>query len=109
MMSKKEHNGNESCEQGEVRGDLGSHYRFTFHGYNLDPFAIAKVYGMKSFALMTVLKKVLVAGERGHKDYLTDLRDCICALEREIEMINEVIEEEDEEENRRFNERNRNR
>ena len=82
--------------------DQGAHYRFGYkvkltekdieNGYvviKLDPFRIAKIYNMTSFALMTVLKKILCAGSRGYKDYRQDLNDCICALDREIEMLEE--------------------
>jgi hypothetical protein len=69
--------------------DAGKHYRFSYKGINLDPFRIAAIYNMKSFAMMTILKKVLCAGNRGHKDYKQDLKDIICAAQRELEMLNE--------------------
>ena len=82
--------------------DPGQHYRFTYKvpvtiddaerglvEVKLDPFRIAAIYGMTSFALMTVLKKILCAGSRGHKDYKQDVQDSINALQREIEMIEE--------------------
>ena len=72
-----------------MNDDPGKHYRFEFHGHQLDPFAIAKVYGMTDFALMTILKKCLCAGERGHKDKIQDLKDIIAASERAIELENE--------------------
>ena len=83
--------------------DQGQHYRFsaTFPVFEsdfmrgrltvqLDPFKIAEVYGMTDFALMTILKKTLCAGNRGHKNLETDLRDIICAAERRLEMIEET-------------------
>ena len=82
--------------------DPGQHYRFKYRvkvttddaerGFidiKLDPFRISDIYKMSSFALKTVLKKILCAGNRGHKDYTQDLKDCICALQRELEMIAE--------------------
>ena len=69
--------------------DTGKHYRFKYKGIKLDPFRIAKIYGMESFALMTVLKKILCAGNRGNKDYKADIIDCITALKRELELIEE--------------------
>jgi len=69
--------------------DPGKHYRFEYKEINLDPFRIAKIYNMQSFALMTILKKCLCAGNRGHKDYKQDLLDIISAAEREIEIIEE--------------------
>lgn len=69
--------------------DAGKHYRYSYKGINLDPFRIAIIYEMKSFAMMTILKKCLCAGNRGHKDYKQDLRDIICAAERELEIVEE--------------------
>ena len=69
--------------------DHGKHYRYEHKGVKLDPFRIAKIYGMQSFAMMTILKKCLCAGDRGHKDYRQDLNDIICAAQRELEMLDE--------------------
>ena len=82
--------------------DEGEHYRFGIVlmvteedlargtiSINLDPFRIAQIYNMEDFALQTILKKTLVAGNRGHKDMAQDLRDVICAAERKLEMIEE--------------------
>ena len=71
--------------------DPGKHYRFSYKGSNIDPYRIASIYKMQSFAMMTVLKKCLCAGNRGHKDYKQDLLDIISACEREIEMIEEDL------------------
>ena len=72
-----------------MKEDQGLHYRYVYKKINLDPFRIAMIYGMTSFALMTVLKKILCAGMRGSKDYKQDIKDCITALERELELIKE--------------------
>ena len=82
--------------------DEGEHYRFGveiaiseedaargFVDINLDPFRIAAIYHMEDFALKTILKKTLVAGNRGHKDISQDLKDIICAAQRKLEMIEE--------------------
>lgn len=69
--------------------DPGKHYRFMYKGLKLDPFRIAQIYGMTSFAMMTILKKCLCAGNRGHKDYRQDLNDIICAAQRELELLDE--------------------
>jgi len=69
--------------------DPGAHYRFMYKGIKLDPFRIARVYRMKSFAMMTILKKCLCAGDRGHKDYKQDLLDIISACNRELEILEE--------------------
>lgn len=85
-----------------MKEDTGAHYRFEhkvnltqkdiengFVVVKLDPFRIARIYKMTSFALMTILKKCLCAGNRGHKDYREDLKDIINAADREIEIIKE--------------------
>lgn len=69
--------------------DPGKHYRFTYKGIKLDPYRIAKIFGMTSPILFTVLKKILVCGNRGYKDYRQDVQDCINALTRELEMLDE--------------------
>lgn len=82
--------------------DQGAHYRYSLTvrlqdsdiksgtiTVKLDPFRVAAIYKMNSFALKTVLKKILCAGNRGHKDYKQDIKDCITALERELQMIEE--------------------
>ena len=82
--------------------DEGEHYRFSLEiqltkqeaeekivEIRLDPFRVAQIYGMEDFALQTILKKTLVAGNRGHKDLAQDLKDIICAAQRKLEMIEE--------------------
>lgn len=76
----------------ETKKDPGAHYRYTFYEHKLDPFLIAKIYKMDDFALMTILKKCLCAGNRGHKDKVQDLKDIISAAERGIEIELELKE-----------------
>lgn len=52
----------------------------------LDPAFIATVYKLSPM-MFTVLKKILVAGERGNKSYIQDIEDSIGALEREKELV----------------------
>lgn len=73
--------------------DPGAHYRYTYKGIKLDPFRIAKIYGMTDFALQTILKKVLKCGERGQKNKRQDLLDIISAAQRAIELIDEDSDE----------------
>lgn len=82
--------------------DTGTHYRFSYivpvtsadfaRGtitINLDPFRIAAIYGMKSFAAQTILKKVLCTGNRGHNSTKEDIDDIICACRRWLQMLEE--------------------
>jgi hypothetical protein len=85
----------------ENKIDPGAHYRFNYraklsesdikNGYidiQLDPARVAKAWDMKSFMLMTVLKKLARAG-KSHNSYEEDLVDCQDALRRELEIIKE--------------------
>jgi len=82
--------------------DHGAHYRYVYRvklteqnikdGFvdvKLDPFRISLIYEMSCFAMQTILKKCLKAGERGHKDLKQDLLDIINAANRKLEMIEE--------------------
>lgn len=68
--------------------DAGSHYRKFYKGIQLDPFRLQKIYNLDAAGL-TIIKKALAAGKRGHKDAIQDYNDIINAAERAIEMINE--------------------
>lgn len=82
--------------------DTGTHYRFSYTvpiapadlargtiTINLDPFRIAAIYGMQSFAAQTILKKVLCTGSRGHNSTKEDIDDIICACRRWLQMLEE--------------------
>ncbi len=69
--------------------DPGKHYRYIYKGIKLDPFRICQIYEVYDFALQTIIKKALKAGERGHKDMRQDLRDIINSAQRKLEMMNE--------------------
>ena len=53
---------------------------------DVDVYDVIRAYAVVSGPLQHALKKVLAAGQRGHKDTLQDLRDIIASVEREIEM-----------------------
>jgi len=72
--------------------DAGKHYRFNYKGIKLDPFRLAKIFNLDA-AQLTILKKTLVTGKRGHKDTIQDYKDIIGAAERAIEMIQEDQQE----------------
>lgn len=55
----------------------------------VDVYDVIKAFNVTSGPLQHALKKVLCAGERGHKDLLEDLNDIIASVEREIEMVKE--------------------
>ncbi|HBD6162622.1 TPA: hypothetical protein KKN35_000560 [Shigella sonnei] len=55
----------------------------------VDVYDVIKAFNVTSGPMQHALKKVLCAGERGHKDLLQDLNDIIASVEREIEMVKE--------------------
>lgn len=55
----------------------------------VDVYDVIKAFNVTSGPMQHALKKVLCAGERGHKDLLEDLNDIIVCVEREIEMVKE--------------------
>lgn len=86
----------------QVVKDPGGHYRKEYkktitkediaRGYvvlKLDPARICQIYSVLSMCLQFVVKKSLVAGNRGHKSKKQDLLDIINAAERELEMMDE--------------------
>jgi hypothetical protein len=85
-----------------MQNDTGKHYRFEHTvklssknieegkvTIKLDPYRITQIYDMGDFALQTILKKTLCAGNRGYKDLRKDLEDIITAAQRKLEMLEE--------------------
>lgn len=69
--------------------DKGKHYRYTYKGIKLDPARIASIYSANHPMQLGIIKKVLCAGSRGHKDKVKDIQDIITAAERWLEMLKE--------------------
>lgn len=69
--------------------DTGAHYRYEYNGVKLDPARICKVYGITNILQGAIIKKTLRAGERGHKDIVSDIDDIMTALVRWKEMVME--------------------
>lgn len=61
-------------------------YQRTLPSTTVDVYDILQAYEVKSHALGHAIKKLLMAGQRGHKDYQQDLREAVQAIEREIAM-----------------------
>lgn len=69
--------------------DAGAHYRYHYRGLKFDPFRAALIFGITCPILFTVFKKIIRAGGGGYKDEKQDILDCICALERKLEIMKE--------------------
>ena len=63
-----------------------SKYHKIIKGNQVDVYDISNAYKL-SHARGHALKKLLMAGDRGHKDTIQDLKECIATIEREIENL----------------------
>ena len=64
--------------------DPPSRYHRTINGVTLDLYDLADAYGIKSHRIFHALKKLIMAGRRGHKDREQDLREAIVSIESEL-------------------------
>lgn len=53
----------------------------------VDVYDVERAFDPKSPALRHTLKKILCAGERGHKDIIEDITDIQTALEKEKQFL----------------------
>jgi hypothetical protein len=72
-----------------VELDAGAHYRKYYKGIELDPYRIAKIYGITDHMQFFILKKGLKAGGRGHKDLRRDIEDIKNACDRWLRTLDE--------------------
>lgn len=52
----------------------------------VDVYAVLECFGVTCPAIQHAVKKLLCAGERGHKDRLTDLQEAVVAVVRAVEL-----------------------
>lgn len=76
-----------------IENDTGKHYRFEYKGLKLDPARIAAIYKANHPMQLPIIKKTLLAGNRGHKDVIRDIDDIITAAQRWKEMLLEDMED----------------
>lgn len=60
-------------------------------GVYVDVYDVLRAYKTHSPALDHAAKKLLASGERGHKDRLTDLQECISSIQAEIDSMGEWL------------------
>lgn len=70
---------------------MNNKYRVTIVGIagvsaTIDVYDVLKAFGVTCPATQHAIKKLLMAGERGHKDKLTDLSEASDAITRAIEL-----------------------
>lgn len=61
-----------------------SKYHKEINGARVDVYDILHAYDVKSHAIGHAIKKLLMAGQRGYKDYDQDIREAIASLRREV-------------------------
>ena len=67
-----------------------SHYKKDVRHLNyIDVYRIIDLYELHDPCFQHALKKILVPGERGHKDLTKDINDIIDTMQRKLEMIAE--------------------
>ncbi len=62
----------------------------------IDSYDIDRLFPLESGALIHARKKLMIPGERGHKDYKTDLQDMIASIQRELDTVLMVEEYNDQ-------------
>lgn len=62
-------------------------YQRTIKGVTVDVYDALAAFGVTCQARGHAIKKLLMAGQRGHKDEAQDLREAVQAIERSIELI----------------------
>lgn len=62
-------------------------YQRTIKGVTVDVYDVLAAFGVTCQARGHAIKKLLMAGQRGHKDEAQDLREAVQAIERSIELI----------------------
>lgn len=58
---------------------------------DIDVYRVLTTFEIIDPGVQHAVKKLLFAGTRGSKDYITDLQEAISAIERSIEMERETI------------------
>lgn len=59
----------------------------------IDVYRVLQLFGVTDPCIQHAIKKLLVAGRRGSKEYQRDLNEAIISLQRAAEIINEDRED----------------
>lgn len=71
----------------EVEQVQPNKYQRTIKGVTVDVYDVLDAFGVTCQARGHAIKKLLMAGQRGHKDEAQDLREAVQATERSIELV----------------------
>lgn len=66
------------------------HYHKNVQGFDVvDVYRVLDLWGVRNHAIGHAVKKLVNAGQRGHKDVVVDLKQAIISIQRAIEMFEE--------------------
>lgn len=65
------------------------YYKKVGHLEHIDVYRVIQLFQVTDPCLQHAIKKLLVAGNRGHKDPIKDVQEAIATLERFLEMRSE--------------------
>lgn len=68
--------------------DPGEHYRYSYHGVNIDPYRICRIYDLGGGPREHMTKKLLRGSGKGHEE-LELINELQCCLDRWREMYEE--------------------
>lgn len=70
----------------KVYPDAPNKYVRKIHGVDIDVYDVLKAWNVTCPAIQHAIKKLLMPGQRGHKDKLNDLEEAHNAIQRAIEL-----------------------
>lgn len=77
-------------KENKINDDKHSHYKRDVSKLDyIDVYRIIDLYQLNDPCFQHALKKILVPGERGHKDLKKDIQDIIDTMQRKLEMMRE--------------------
>lgn len=79
-------NGNDGAVYREFRKKATKYHREIKSGVFVDVYDVLVAFNVANPALQHLIKKALAAGQRGHKDLLTDMQDIIDSAHRAMEI-----------------------
>lgn len=74
-----------SPAEGQV-AQPASRYHKIINGVSVDVYDVLTAFGVTNAATAHAVKKLLAAGERGHKDKLTDLNEAMQSIARAVQI-----------------------
>lgn len=74
----------------ECKSSYSHYYKKVPEGVEyIDVYRVLEMFSVSDPAIQHALKKLLVAGGRGHKDLIKDVKEAIISLDRWVEMREE--------------------